>query len=88
MFVVHQFLYGFASVSVRVVGIRPLLDLTFGPSLSTMTSMDVLVLFDVEHICFVKVILNKMARHGARVIPIVCVCVELCFCYARESRFI
>lgn len=63
LFVVHQFLHSFASMAVGVVSIGPLLDLTLGPSLSTVTSMDELVLVHVVNVCFVETVLNEITRH-------------------------
>lgn len=65
LFVVHQFLHSFASMAVGVVSIGPLLDLTLGPSLSTVTSMDELVLVHVVNVCFVETVLNEITRHCA-----------------------
>lgn len=63
LFVVHQFLHSFAGMAVGVVSIGPLLDLTLGPSLSTVTSMDELVLVHVVNVCFVETVLNEITRH-------------------------
>lgn len=64
LFVVHQFLHSFAGMAVGIVSIGSLLDLTLGPSLSTVASMDELVLVHIVNVCFIETVLNIVTRHG------------------------
>lgn len=64
LFVVHQFLHSFASMTVGIVSICPLLDLTLGSSLSTVASMDELVLVHIVNVCFIETVLDVITRHG------------------------